>query len=86
MNASRDSLFAVRWSLNITEAVDYESVHCLRYVRSQIYGDAVLKIHRSDHEFPTELSCLQAYEGHGLWRLGAHGSCYICKTRGIKPA
>lgn len=47
---------------------------------------AVLKIHRSDHEFPTELSCLQAYEGHGLWRLGAHGSCYICKTRGIKPA
>ena len=61
-----------KWKLEILSLVDYFSVNCIFFCRSEIFGDAVLKIGRPGAEVRTEVAMLEEYDGGRFCRIYDH--------------
>jgi len=63
------AVYTACWQLSELSLIDYFSVNCLFLCRSQIYGDAVLKIGNPCRETFAEIAMLREYGGGRFCRL-----------------
>ena len=57
--------FAKQWQLNDFSLIEYYSVNCLFYCRSEKYGDCVLKVFGCDYQwYIDEINVLNEFEGN----------------------
>lgn len=55
--------YAGKWSLEVLQLVDYFSVNCIFICRSEVFGNAILKIGKPCREVITEFNTLLEYKG-----------------------
>jgi thiamine kinase-like enzyme len=62
--------YSQKWNIEIVKMIDYYSVNCIFICKSQLFGDAVLKICKQPlSQVITEVSTLSEYKGRRYCRL-----------------